>query len=103
MTLTEQYKVWLENNVVQFAPAHAKNEMTATMDRIHKTFNDVNNTDDDANHNAVKELCDAHDKASDEVKKHMRNHIMKKGNEEMAWQLGEHKPEHPLTKAVNKE
>jgi hypothetical protein len=103
MTLTEQYKVWLENNVIPFAGPHAKQQMTKKMNDTHDVFKNVNNTDDDANHNAVKELCDAHDKASDEVKKHMRNHIMKKGNEEMAWQLGEHKPEHPLTKAVNKE
>jgi len=101
MTLTEEYKVWLENNVVPFGPAHDKKKMTATMDRIHKTFNDVNNTDDDANPKGVKELCDAHDSGDDEIKQHMINHIKK--NPEMAWQLGEHKPEHPLTKAVNKE
>jgi len=102
MTLTEQYKVWLENNVVQFAGPHAERQMTKKMNDIHDVFNDVNNTDDDANPKGVKELCDAHDKASDEVKKHMEDHIRK--NEEMRWQLGEHgDPNHPLTKAVNKE
>jgi len=104
MTIVEKYRTWLvEGDVVPFKPAHTKRKLTQAMNNAHDVFNNVNNPDDDANHNAVKRLCDLHDKATDEHKKHMEDHINRKGNEEMRWQLGEHEPNHPLSRAVNRE
>ena len=104
MTIVEKYRTCLvEGDVVPFAPAHTRRKLTDEMNKAHGVFMDVNNTDDDANHNAVKRLCALHDKATPENKKHMEDHIRGKGKEEMRWQLGEHKPDHPLSRAVNQE
>jgi len=110
MTIIEKYKTWLaenENNVVSLADAREKREekerLTAAVNNAHKTFHNVNNEDDDANPNAVRDLCDEHKKASAEGKAHIENLIKGPEHAETRWQLGEHEPNHKLTRAVNPE
>ena len=109
MTIVEKYRTWLveNNNVVSFAGARKKLEekerLTAAVNKAHKTFHDVNNDDDDANPNAVRELCKAHNDATDEGKAHIEKLIKGPEHKETRWQLGEHGPDHPLSRAVNRE
>ena len=98
MTLTEEYKVWLENNVVPFGPAHDKKKMT---DKMNSMEIDNPNKEADDHKDSVERVAAHYVKGDSDMKNHIIDHIKK--NSEWEWQAHEHLPDnHPLRRHLDR-